>query len=64
MSGTWGGRVRSLGGNAELDVCLLLFGSKGAEEIDLLLAGGLPRVVRFEGALEMGLDIDVESLGL
>ena len=56
--------MRSLGGNAELDVCLLLFGGKGAEEIDLLLAGGLPRVVGFKGALEMGLDIDVESLGL
>ena len=56
--------MTSLGGDAELHVCLALLLSQRAEEADLLLAGWLPLVVRLEGGLEVRLDVDIEGLGL
>ena len=54
----------SLRGDAELHICLLLLLGESTEEINLLLAGGLPRVVRLEGALEVRLDVHIERLRL
>ena len=57
---TWG----SLRGNSELYAGFLLFLGEGTEKVDLLLAGGLPGVVRLESTLEMSLDVYVECLRL
>ena len=51
-------------GDSELYVCLFLLLGECAEEIDLLLAGRLPLVVRLESALEVRFDIYVEGLRL
>ena len=52
----------SLGRDSQLFVSLLLLFGQCAEEADFLLARWLPLVVRFECALEMGLNIDIECL--
>ena len=54
----------SLRGDAELNICLLLLLGESTEEINLLLAGRLPRVVRLEGTLEVRLDVHIERLRL
>ena len=54
----------SFGSNAKLNVGLLLLLGKSAEEANLLLAGWLPLVVRFECTFEVSLDVHVERLGL
>ena len=51
-------------GDSELYVCLFLLLGECAEEIDLLLAGRLPLVVRLEGALKVRLDVHIERLRL
>ena len=59
-----GAHADSLGGDAELGVRLCLLRCQRPEEVDLVLARRLPLVVRLERALEVSLDVDVESLGL
>jgi len=52
----------SLSRDTQLYVGQLLLLGQGAEEPDLLFAWGLPLVVRFEGRLEVRLDVYVERL--
>lgn len=54
----------SLGRDTELHVCLLLLLRESAEEINLLLAGWLPLIVRLESALKVRLDVHIECLRL
>ena len=54
----------SLGRDAELCSCLVLFFGEGAEEVDFVLTGRLPLIARLERVFEVLLDIDVESLWL
>ena len=54
----------SLGRDAELCSCLVLFFGEGAEEVDFVLTRRLPSVARLERIFEVLLDIDVESLWL
>jgi hypothetical protein len=46
-----------------LAVLVLLLG-EGAEEVDLVFAGGLPLVICFEGGLEVRFDVHIECLRL
>ena len=54
----------SLGRDAELCACLVLFFGESTEEVDFVLTRRLPRIARLERVFEVLLDIDVESLGL
>ena len=54
----------SLGRDAELCSCLVLFFGEGAEEVNFVLTGRLPLIARLERVFEVLLDIDVESLWL
>ena len=54
----------SLGRDAELCSCLVLFFGEGAEEVDFVLTGRLPLIARLERVFEVLLDIYVESLWL
>ena len=54
----------SLGGNAELCLGFLLLFGQRAEEGNLLCAGWLPLIVRLKCALQVRLDVHIESLRL
>lgn len=54
----------SLGRDACLNSCSVLLLGQGTEEVNLVLARRLPRIVRLECALKMRFDIYVERLRL